>query len=155
MCGEAGQWFELVLFFPTAINALQCMQGVEVKQAGSGKETQQKEKPLEVTECGAATALASTALLFAVKPSSITFPSGDYKCYHLKYDEKNSESSTIVKGCIYKSLNVCDGKFTSDNIRESFCSQCDMDGCNSAGRYGIDLKLLGLTMVAAIAYLLK
>lgn len=139
------------------ISALQCMQGVEVKQAGNGGNSaqQKNEKPLEVTECGAATALASTALLFAVKPSSISFPSGDYKCYHLKYDEKNSESSTVIKGCIYKSLNVCDGKFSSDNIQEAFCSQCDMDGCNSAGRYGVDLKVLGLTLVAVLAYLLK
>lgn len=138
------------------ISALQCMQGAEVKQAGgNSNEAQKNEKPLEVTECGAASALASTALLFAVKPSTISFPSGDYKCYHLKYDEKNSESSTVIKGCIYKSLNVCDGKFTSDNIREVFCSQCDVDGCNSAGRYGVDMKLLGLTLLAVVAYLLK
>lgn len=138
-----------------AISALQCMQGIEVKKAGNSNEAQKNEKPLEITECGAGTALASTALLFTVKPSTISFPSGDYKCYHLKYDEKNSEASTIIKGCIYKSLNVCDGKFTSDNIQEAFCSQCDMDGCNSAGRYGFDLKLLGLTLVAIVTYLLK
>ncbi|XP_062564251.1 uncharacterized protein LOC134227057 [Armigeres subalbatus] len=138
------------------ISALQCMQGVEVKQAsGNSNGAQKQEKPLEIMECGAATALASTALLFAVKPSTISFPSGDYKCYHLKYDEKNSESSTIIKGCIYKSLNVCDGKFTSENIREAFCSQCDLDACNSAGRYGIDLKLLGLIVVSVIAFLMK
>lgn len=138
-----------------AIGALQCMQGIEVKKAGNSNEVQKNEKPLEITECGAGTALASTALLFTVKPSTISFPSGDYKCYHLKYDEKNSEASTIIKGCIYKSLNVCDGKFSSDNIQEAFCSQCDMDGCNSAGRYGFDLKLLGLTLIAIASYLLK
>ncbi|XP_062555770.1 uncharacterized protein LOC134220681 [Armigeres subalbatus] len=138
------------------ISALQCMQGVEVKQgSGNSNGAQKNEKPLEITECGLTTVAASTAFLFAVKPSSITFPSGDYKCYHLKYDEKNSESSTIVKGCIYKSLNVCDGKFSSDNVQEAFCSQCDTDACNSSGRYGFDLKLLGLTLVSVIAYLLK
>lgn len=139
-----------------AISALQCMQGLEVKKAGgNSNEAQKNEKPLTVTECGAGTALASTALLFTVKPSTISFPSGDYKCYHLKYDEKNSESSTIIKGCIYKSLNVCDGKFSSENVKEAFCSQCDMDGCNSGGRYGFDLKLLGFTLAAIVSYLLK
>lgn len=139
-----------------AISALKCMQGIEVKNADKqSSEAQKNEKPLEITECGAGTALASTALLFTVKPSVISFPSGDYKCYHLKYDVKNSESSTIIKGCIYKSLNVCDGKFSLDNIHEGFCSQCEVDGCNTAGRYGFDLKLLGLTVSIIAAYLLK
>ncbi|XP_065076046.1 uncharacterized protein LOC135699681 [Ochlerotatus camptorhynchus] len=137
-----------------AISALKCMQGIEVK-ADNSNGVQKNEKPLDIEECGAGTTLASAALLFTAKPSSISFPSGDYKCYHLKYNQKNSELSTIIKGCIYKSLDVCDGKFSSDNVQESFCSQCDMDACNSAGRYGFDLKLLGLTLVAIVTYLLK
>uniref|UniRef100_T1D565 Putative 12-14 kDa mosquito protein n=1 Tax=Psorophora albipes TaxID=869069 RepID=T1D565_9DIPT len=138
-----------------AASALKCMQGIEVVQKNS-KETAQKEEKLpEITECGALTAVASTALLFTVKPSTISFPSGDYKCYHLKYDEKNNDASTIIKGCIYKSLDVCDGKFSTDGVKEAFCSQCNEDGCNSGGRFGFDLKLLGLTLAAVVAYLLK
>ncbi|XP_053695079.1 uncharacterized protein LOC128742674 [Sabethes cyaneus] len=137
-----------------AIDALKCMQGIDAKK-NNGNEAQKSDKPLEITECGAATAVASTALLALVKPNSLTIPSGGYKCYHLKYQEKNSESSTIIKGCIYSSLNVCDGKFSSSNINEVFCSQCDEDGCNSGGRFGFDLKLLGLTLAALVAYLLQ
>lgn len=137
-----------------AINALQCMQGIEVRK-GSSNEVQKNEKPLEITECGAASAVASTGLLFTVKPSTISLPSGDYKCYHLKYQEKNEDSATIIKGCIYKSLNVCDGKFSSNNIEEAFCSQCDEDGCNSGNRYGLNLKVLSLTLVALLAYFFK
>lgn len=139
-----------------AIDALKCMQGIEAKKDNPGKEAEKKdERPLEITECGAATAIASTALLAVVKPSSLSIPSGNYKCYHLKYQEKNSESSTIIKGCIYSSLNVCDGKFSSNNINEVFCSQCDADGCNSGGRFVFDLKLLALTLAALVAYMLK
>ncbi|XP_055640238.1 uncharacterized protein LOC129777787 [Toxorhynchites rutilus septentrionalis] len=137
-----------------AINALKCMQGIEVSK-GDNNEVQKSDNPLEITECGATAAVSSTALLFAVKPSIISFPSGDYKCYHLKYEEKNSDTSTIIKGCIYNSLNVCDGKYSSSNTKESFCSQCDMDGCNSGERFAFDFKLLGLTLVALVAYLVK
>ncbi|XP_055639449.1 uncharacterized protein LOC129777383 [Toxorhynchites rutilus septentrionalis] len=137
-----------------AINALNCMQGIEIRK-GENNEMQKSDKPLEITECGVTSAVASTALLFTVKPSSMSIPSGDYKCYHLKYEEKNSDTSTIIKGCIYNSLNVCDGKFSSSNTKESFCSQCDMDGCNTGGRFAFDFKLLGLTLSALMAYLLK
>uniref|UniRef100_A0A1Q3F0L6 Putative conserved secreted protein n=1 Tax=Culex tarsalis TaxID=7177 RepID=A0A1Q3F0L6_CULTA len=135
------------------ISALWCMQGAIVDKHGdkstSGNEV---EKMPEVAECGAAVALASTALLFAVKPNTISFPSGDYKCYHLKYEDKNSDASTIIKGCIYSSLNVCDGKFTSKKTNEVFCSQCSEDGCNAAGRFGSNFQLLGLTMVLAYLF---
>lgn len=129
------------------------MQGVEVEKNGAKAEQKDKEKMPEITECGITTAVASTALLFAVKPSTISIPSGDYKCYHLKYEDKNSDASTIIKGCIYSSLNVCDGKFTSKKTNEVFCSQCSEDGCNSGGRFGSSLKLVGLAVV--IAYLVR
>ncbi|EDS36727.1 14.5 kDa salivary peptide [Culex quinquefasciatus] len=135
-----------------SITALKCMQGVEVEKNGAKAEQKDKEKMPEITECGITTAVASTALLFAVKPSTISIPSGDYKCYHLKYEENNSETSTIIKGCIYSSLNVCDGKFSSSNTKESFCSQCTEDGCNSGERFGLSFKLLGLTVVTMLAY---
>lgn len=126
-----------------------------MEKNGAKAEQKEKEKMPELTECGISTAVASTALLFAVKPSTISIPSGDYKCYHLKYDETNSETSTIIKGCIYSSLNVCDGKFSSSNTKESFCSQCNEDGCNSGGRFGLSFKLLGLSLVALLAFLLN
>lgn len=138
-----------------SISALKCMQGIEMEKNGAKAEQKEKEKMPELTECGISTAVASTALLFAVKPSTISIPSGDYKCYHLKYDETNSETSTIIKGCIYSSLNVCDGKFSSSNTKESFCSQCNEDGCNSGGRFGLSFKLLGLSLVALLAFLLN
>lgn len=138
-----------------SITALKCMQGIEVEKNGAKAEQKDKEKMPEITECGVATAVASTALLFAVKPSTISIPSGDYKCYHLKYEENNSDTSTIIKGCIYSSLNVCDGKFSSSGTKESFCSQCNEDGCNSGERFGLSFKLFGLTMVAVLAYLLN
>ncbi|XP_058825712.1 uncharacterized protein LOC131685783 [Topomyia yanbarensis] len=141
-----------------AINALKCMQGIEATKGNNNQDknnNQRNEKPLEVTECGAATAVASTALLALVKPSSFSIPNGGYKCYHLKYEEKNSDASTIIKGCIYSSINVCDGKFSSSNINEVFCSQCDIDSCNSGGRFGFDMKLLSLTLMALVAFLLK
>lgn len=126
-----------------------------MEKNGAKAEQKEKEKMPELTECGISTAVASTALLFAVKPSTISIPSGDYKCYHLKYDETNSETSTIIKGCIYSSLNVCDGKFSSSNTKESFCSQCNEDGCNSGERFGLSFKLLGLSLVALLAFLLN
>ncbi|XP_055605278.1 uncharacterized protein LOC129753488 [Uranotaenia lowii] len=135
--------------------ALKCMQGVEVMKNGEQVKDSDKNKTPEITECNAASALASTGFLIAIKPSTISFPSGNYNCYHLKYTEKDSDSSTIIKGCIYKSIQVCDGKFTTDKVSEQFCSQCEADGCNAAGRFGIDLKLLGLTFAALVAYLLK
>lgn len=138
-----------------SIAALKCMQGVEVEKNGGKAEQKDKEKLPEVTECGVTAAISSTALLFAVKPSTISIPSGDYKCYHLKYEENNSETSTIIKGCIYSSLNVCDGKFSSSNTKEAFCSQCNEDGCNSGERFGLSFKLLGMTVVAVLAYLLN
>lgn len=131
------------------------MQGIEVSKGDNNNEVQRSDESLKITECGAQSALASTALLFAVKPNTISFPSGDYKCYHLKYEEKNSDASTIIKGCIYNSLNVCDGKFTSSDTKEAFCSQCNMDGCNSGGRFTFDFKLLCLTLVTLVAFLLK
>lgn len=87
-----------------SIAALKCMQGVEVEKNGGKAEQKGKEKVPELTECGVTTAVASTALLFAVKPSTISIPSGDYKCYHLKYDENNSETSTIIKGRLAERL---------------------------------------------------
>lgn len=138
-----------------AISGLKCMQGAEIEKNDGKSEQKDKEKMPEVTECGVTTAVASTALLFAVKPNTISLPSGDYKCYHLKYAEKNSESSTIIKGCIYQSVDVCDGKFSSGNVNEVFCSQCKEDGCNSGGRFGLSFKLLGLAMLAMVAYLLQ
>lgn len=141
-----------------AVSALKCMQGMELTGQVGDKSTKQEDaKPLEIQECGVTTAVASTALLFTVKPSTISFPSGDYKCYHLKYEQKKDDAvvSHIIKGCIYSSVNVCDGKFSSEKTSEAFCSQCDMDGCNSGGRFGFDFKLLGLTFAALVAYLLK
>ncbi|XP_058451913.1 uncharacterized protein LOC131430736 [Malaya genurostris] len=146
----------LALLSFQAIDALKCMQGIEATKGNSQDKNnnQKNEKPLEVTECGAATAVASTALLALVKPSSFNIPTGGYKCYHLKYEEKNSEASTIIKGCIYSSVDVCDGKFSSSNLNEVFCSQCDIDSCNSGGRFGLDWKLLSLILTALVAYLL-
>ncbi|XP_039433804.1 uncharacterized protein LOC120416186 [Culex pipiens pallens] len=135
------------------IAALWCMQGATVDKNGDKSTGNEVEKMPEVAECGAGVALASTALLFAVKPNTISFPSGDYKCYHLKYEDKNSDASTIIKGCIYSSLNVCDGKFTSKKTNEVFCSQCSEDGCNSGGRFGSSLTLLSLAV--GLAYLLR
>ncbi|XP_058130607.1 uncharacterized protein LOC131289079 [Anopheles ziemanni] len=136
-----------------ATQALRCMQGLEVENGNEKK--QEKPANPEFTECTVTSTALSAASLLLVKSNTISFPSSEYKCYHLRYEEKNTKVATIVKGCIYKSQDVCDGKFKTDTVSEVFCSQCNEDECNSSIRFASDWKILGLTMFAILAYLMQ
>ncbi|XP_049280831.1 uncharacterized protein LOC125762599 [Anopheles funestus] len=138
-----------------AAQALRCMQGVELVLPSDATADKDKEKMPEFTECGIATAGISAASLLALKPNTATLPSGDYKCYHLRIEDSDSKKATIMKGCIYKAQNVCDGKFKVDNVREVFCSQCDQDECNSAFRFASNWKILSLTLFTIVCFFMK
>lgn len=142
----------LLVCLVQATQALRCMQGLEFV---SGNENKQDEKTPEFTECGFAAATASAAQLALIKPGTISLPSTDYKCFHLRYEETKTNAATILKGCIYKNQDVCDGKFQSNSVREAFCSQCNQDECNSAMRFAFDWKILGLTIFALVSYFMQ
>uniref|UniRef100_A0A182STZ9 Protein sleepless n=1 Tax=Anopheles maculatus TaxID=74869 RepID=A0A182STZ9_9DIPT len=138
-----------------AVRALRCMQGIEIVLPSDASTDKDKEKMPEYTECGIGSAGISAASLLALKPNTAAFPSTDYKCYHLRIEESDSKKATIVKGCIYKAQNVCDGKFKADSIREVFCSQCDQDECNSALRFASNWKMLSLTLFTIVCFFMK
>uniref|UniRef100_A0A182QIS3 Protein sleepless n=1 Tax=Anopheles farauti TaxID=69004 RepID=A0A182QIS3_9DIPT len=144
-------------FFMASFNAaqaLRCLQGTEVVSPDAPAE-KEKEKVPEFTECGLLSAGSSAAALLALKPNTATLPSTDYKCYHLRIEETQSKKATILKGCIYKAQNVCDGKFKVDTIQEVFCSQCDQDECNSALRFASNWKILSLTIFTIVCFFMK
>lgn len=132
--------------------ALRCMQGTELVDANDSK---QKEKMPEYTECGFTSAVESAAKLALLKPNTIALPTSDYKCFHLRFEESKTNAASILKGCIYKNQDVCDGKFKADTLREVFCSQCDQDECNSAIRFASKWKVLSLTIFAILCYFMN
>ncbi|XP_053659782.1 uncharacterized protein LOC128708826 [Anopheles marshallii] len=138
-----------------AAQALRCMQGVELILPSNGTPEKDSEKVPEYTECGLVTTGVSAATLLGLKPSTAVLPSGDYKCYHLRIEDSDTKKGTIVKGCIYKAQNVCDGKFKVDTAREVFCSQCDQDECNSALRFASNWKILSLTLFTIVCFFMK
>uniref|UniRef100_A0A903Z0G8 Protein sleepless n=1 Tax=Anopheles minimus TaxID=112268 RepID=A0A903Z0G8_9DIPT len=136
--------------------ALRCMQGVEIIQnSDGGSNAAKKEETPEFTECGIASAAASATALLVLKPNTVTFPSTDYKCFHLRIEDSETKKGTITKGCIYKAQNVCDGKFKVDTVREVFCSQCEQDECNSAIRFASNWKILSLTFFTIVCFFMK
>ncbi|EAU75738.3 AGAP001174-PA [Anopheles gambiae str. PEST] len=138
-----------------AAQALRCMQGTEIVLPSDDSAEKDKDKVPEFTECSILTTGASAASLLVLKPNTATLPSTDYKCYHLRIEESESKKATIVKGCIYKAQNVCDGKFKVDTVREVFCSQCDQDECNSAHRFASNWKILSLTLFTILCLFMK
>uniref|UniRef100_A0A2M4C219 Putative secreted protein n=1 Tax=Anopheles marajoara TaxID=58244 RepID=A0A2M4C219_9DIPT len=147
--------FCFVLASVNVAQALKCLDSTEVVLPSDGDKPKDNEKPLEYTECGFVNAGKSAAALLVLKPSTAVAPSTDYKCYHLRIEESDSKKATIIKGCIYKAQNVCDGKFKVDTVREVFCSQCDQDECNAAGRFISQWKVLSLTFFAIAFYFFK
>lgn len=131
------------------------MQGTEIVLPSDDSAEKDKDKVPEFTECSILTTGASAASLLVLKPNTATLPSTDYKCYHLRIEESESKKATIVKGCIYKAQNVCDGKFKVDTVREVFCSQCDQDECNSAHRFASNWKILSLTLFTILCLFMK
>ncbi|XP_053680332.1 uncharacterized protein LOC128731251 [Anopheles nili] len=135
-----------------AAQSLRCMQGTELVLSTDTNSDKDKEKIPEYTECGLLTTSASVAALLLLKPNTATFPSTDYKCFHMRVEESETRKATIVKGCIYKAQNVCDGQFKLNTMREVFCSQCDQDECNSAFRFASSWKVLGLSVLTIICF---
>uniref|UniRef100_A0A2M3YXZ5 Secreted peptide n=1 Tax=Anopheles braziliensis TaxID=58242 RepID=A0A2M3YXZ5_9DIPT len=147
--------FCFVLASVNVAQALKCLDSTEVIIPSDGDKPKDNEKPLEYTECGFVNVGKSAAALLLLKPSTAVAPSTDYKCYHLRIEESDSKKATVIKGCIYKAQNVCDGKFKLDTVREVFCSQCDQDECNAAGRFISQWKTLSLTFLAIAFYFFK
>ncbi|KFB43714.1 hypothetical protein ZHAS_00011446 [Anopheles sinensis] len=133
-------------------NSAGSLRGLELE---NGNDKKQEERIPEFTECGLGSATISAGSLLLVKPSTLSWPSTEYKCFHLRYEEANTKAASILKGCIYKNQDVCDGKFKSDTVSEVFCSQCNQDECNSAIRFASDWKILGLTIFAILGYLMQ
>uniref|UniRef100_A0A182JXJ0 Protein sleepless n=1 Tax=Anopheles christyi TaxID=43041 RepID=A0A182JXJ0_9DIPT len=158
-CNSAGSFKASVLLIAglsvVAAQALRCMQGTEIVLPSDDSSEKNKEKMPEFTECGVLNTGASAASLLVLKPNTASLPSTDYKCYHLRIEESESKKATIVKGCIYKNQNVCDGKFKVDNVREVFCSQCDQDECNSAHRFASNWKILSVTLFTIVCLFMK
>uniref|UniRef100_A0A182MVW3 Gustatory receptor n=1 Tax=Anopheles culicifacies TaxID=139723 RepID=A0A182MVW3_9DIPT len=138
-----------------AAQALRCMQGIEVVTPSDGASDADKDKMPKFTECTILNTATSAASLLLTKPNTITVPSTDYKCYHLRYEESESKEELIMQGCIYKAQNVCDGKFENETVREVSCSQCDEDECNSALRFASNWKILSLTLFTIVCFLMK
>ncbi|XP_035919681.1 uncharacterized protein LOC118517548 [Anopheles stephensi] len=140
-----------------AARALRCMQGVEISLPSDDTtdKDKDKEKMPEYTECGIASTAVSAASLLVLKPSTATIPSTSYKCYHLRIETTDTKKASIVKGCIYKEQDVCDGKFKADSVREVFCSQCDQDECNSALHFASNWKMLGFTLFTIVCFFMK
>ncbi|XP_058117713.1 uncharacterized protein LOC131289076 [Anopheles ziemanni] len=133
-----------------ATQALRCMQGGKFTDGSISLVWGRH----EITECNMASTAISAINLLLIKPSTVSFPSDEYKCYHLRYEDVNKIAG-IFKGCIYKNQDVCDGVYKGDTFTEVFCSQCNEDECNSSIRFASDWKILSLTMFAILTYLMQ
>ncbi|XP_052866033.1 uncharacterized protein LOC128272294 [Anopheles cruzii] len=144
-----------ILASVNAAQAIKCMQGTESVNLADTDKPKDNEKTPEFVECGILNTATSAAALLVLKPNTATSPSTDYKCFHLRAEDSQTKWATIVKGCIYKAQNVCDGKFKLDTMREVFCSQCEQDECNGAVNLAAPWKILSLTVFAVAFYLFK
>lgn len=98
----------------------------------------------QLVECDALTAGAGMALLLMLKPSIQVIPSTNYQCYTLVAEQKLNNYKTVIKSCIYDTVQVCDG--TPLNSEQKQCKSCIEDGCNGSNQirasYGVMISVI-------------